>query len=193
MQWLLQHFSIVQSNHRVDRVLGFFFSRPNWNPPFHPLNRWRVCPLLLWSGGGGTRTCRRGVGGWSLFGRGDRHCGAYSIGINVFCEGNIIHIVEDKKLRIRCGTKKLTTMLVSVTCLLYGGNLTGVDTEFGAANQGEAIATNKSKPGGANQYVCSWSQFLGTDQQTPIRMSYSKKYQYEQVVAVPKGKQRHEM
>ncbi len=30
--------------HRKDRVLGFFCSRPNWDPP--PLTRRRVCPPL---------------------------------------------------------------------------------------------------------------------------------------------------
>ncbi len=35
------------------RVLGFFSSRPNWDPPPpHPQpHRRRVCPLPLWAGG----------------------------------------------------------------------------------------------------------------------------------------------
>jgi hypothetical protein len=39
-------------------VLGFFSSHPNWDP--HPLTRRRVCPPLLWFGGGGTLACVRG-------------------------------------------------------------------------------------------------------------------------------------
>ncbi len=40
--------------HRVDRVLGFFSSRPNCVP--HPLIRRRVCPPL-WFRGGDTLAC----------------------------------------------------------------------------------------------------------------------------------------
>ncbi len=61
--------------HRVDRVLIFFSSRPNWDlPP----------PPLVPRGGGDTLACGRGRGGGggSQFGRGDRHCG--TLGYNYF-------------------------------------------------------------------------------------------------------------
>ncbi len=46
--------------HRVDRILSFLSSRPNWDSP---LTRRRVC-LPLWWGGRGTLACgRRGGGG----------------------------------------------------------------------------------------------------------------------------------
>ncbi len=44
--------------HRVNRVLGFFSSRPNWDPP--PLNRRWVCPPF--STRGDTLAYRRGGG-----------------------------------------------------------------------------------------------------------------------------------
>ncbi len=50
-------------------VLGFFSSRPNWDP--HHLTRRRVCSPPFGSGGG-TLACGR-VGGGSQIGRGDRH------------------------------------------------------------------------------------------------------------------------
>jgi hypothetical protein len=59
--------------HRVDRVLGFFSSRPSVSTP--PLTRRRVCPpppLLLFFLGGGVHTPLRERGMVSLFGRGDR-------------------------------------------------------------------------------------------------------------------------
>ncbi len=66
---------------RVDRVLGFFSSRPNWEPlPPHP--QASVSPPLWFRGGGGTLACGRG-GGEVQFGRGDRHCGIR--GIYVLC------------------------------------------------------------------------------------------------------------
>jgi hypothetical protein len=43
--------SMLLFAHRVDRVLGCFFSRPNWDP--HPLPRKRVCPLPHWFQGEG--------------------------------------------------------------------------------------------------------------------------------------------
>jgi hypothetical protein len=98
--------------HKVDRVLGFFSRRPNWNPhsscppasvsppPFgsggtHSLAGEGVGggpPLLLppgecvpsplWFRGGNTLACGRGDSGVK-YGRGDRHCGA--LGIYVLC------------------------------------------------------------------------------------------------------------
>jgi hypothetical protein len=51
--------------HRVDRVLGFISSCPNWDSP-NPVTRKRVCSPLLWLGGGGgaqhTRLRERGWG-----------------------------------------------------------------------------------------------------------------------------------
>jgi hypothetical protein len=47
--------------HRVDIVLGFFSSRPNWDP--HPLTRRRMClPPSLASGGGTHSLTGEGVG-----------------------------------------------------------------------------------------------------------------------------------
>jgi hypothetical protein len=45
--------------HRVDRVLSFFSSRPNWDSST-PLGE---CVPPLWSRGEGTLACRRGGGG----------------------------------------------------------------------------------------------------------------------------------
>ncbi len=55
----------LRFNHRVDKVPGFFSSRPKWDPPppLHPLTRWRVCPLpLRFRGGGHSRLRERGWG-----------------------------------------------------------------------------------------------------------------------------------
>jgi hypothetical protein len=66
-------------SHRVDRVLGFFSSRPNWDSTMHSLTRRRACPHhLVQRGGGDTLACERGG---SQFQRGDVHCS------NVFCAG----------------------------------------------------------------------------------------------------------
>jgi hypothetical protein len=50
--------------HRVNRVRGFFSSRPNWDYPT-PLTPWRVSSPLLWFGGvgGGGYTLAWGRGG----------------------------------------------------------------------------------------------------------------------------------
>jgi hypothetical protein len=61
--------------HRVDRVLGFFSSRPNWDPPT-PSPAGECVPLF--GSGGDTLACGKGGGG-SQFGRGDRHYGTLSI------------------------------------------------------------------------------------------------------------------
>ncbi len=56
--------TLIPCSHRVDRVLGFFSSRPHWDPP--PPTRRRVCPLpsLLGSGVGKTHSLGGdGVGG----------------------------------------------------------------------------------------------------------------------------------
>ncbi len=42
------------SYHRVDRVLGIFSNRPNWDP--HPVPHRRVCPSPFGSVGGGTHS-----------------------------------------------------------------------------------------------------------------------------------------
>ncbi len=100
--------SSVSDEHRVDRVLGFFSSRPNWDtPPPHLFTRRRVCPFPVTNGGGGKVLLRtRGktlwfsryictlwwwthspaVEGRSQLGRGDRHCG--SPGMHFFGEGH---------------------------------------------------------------------------------------------------------
>ncbi len=52
-----------RNNHRVDRVLSFFSSRPNWDSPT-PLTRIRVpVPPPRFGSGGGTFACGRGGGG----------------------------------------------------------------------------------------------------------------------------------
>ncbi len=48
--------------HRVDIVLGFFSSRPNWDPPNSSTAGECVTPSLF-RGGGGTLACGRGGGG----------------------------------------------------------------------------------------------------------------------------------
>jgi hypothetical protein len=52
-----------RSSHRVDRRLGFFSSRPNWDPPPpHPQANVSPPPLVPGGGGGGnTLACRRGA------------------------------------------------------------------------------------------------------------------------------------
>jgi hypothetical protein len=50
----------MQCEH-IDRVLGFFSSRPNWDP--HPITRRRVCSLPLVQGGGAQLMGGKGVGG----------------------------------------------------------------------------------------------------------------------------------
>jgi hypothetical protein len=52
------------SNHRVDRVLGFFSSRPNWDSPT-PSHAGESVPLLWFQGGGGGThsLAGEGVGG----------------------------------------------------------------------------------------------------------------------------------
>ena len=65
---------IASKAHRVDRVLGFFSSRPNWDSPT-PSPAGECVPLTLGSVGGGgyALVCGRGLGE-SQFRRGDRHC-----------------------------------------------------------------------------------------------------------------------
>ncbi len=67
--------------HRVDRVLSFLSSRPNWDSttPSHA----GECVPPQWFRGEGTLACGRGEGaGGSQFQRGDRHSG--TLGIYVF-------------------------------------------------------------------------------------------------------------
>jgi hypothetical protein len=68
--------------HRVDRVPGFFSSRPNWNSPTPSPVGERALPPCG-SGGGTHSLVGEGVGGGSQFGRGDGHCG--TLGIYVLC------------------------------------------------------------------------------------------------------------
>ncbi len=54
----------LRLEHRVDRVLGFFFSRPNWAPGPPTLSHTGEClPHPLWSRGGGSGNTRLGVEG----------------------------------------------------------------------------------------------------------------------------------
>jgi hypothetical protein len=61
----LEFFPVLDVDyHRVDRVLGFFSSRLNWDPPpLHPQAVVLPPPRFQRESGG------------SQFGRGDRHCG----------------------------------------------------------------------------------------------------------------------
>ncbi len=69
---------VCGANHRVDRVLDFFSSRPNWDP---------LTPSPAGFGSGGWTLSLAGVGwGGSQFGRGDTHC--CTLGIDVFCDVN---------------------------------------------------------------------------------------------------------
>jgi hypothetical protein len=66
--------------HRVDRVLGFFSSRPNWDSPTpSPADKCAPPPLVP---GGDPLACGKGVER-SQFQRGDRHCG--TLGIIYMC------------------------------------------------------------------------------------------------------------
>jgi hypothetical protein len=57
--------------YRLDRVLGFFSSRPNWDP--HPHTCRRVCPPF--GSGGGTHSLEReGVRGYQIPKRGQTLC-----------------------------------------------------------------------------------------------------------------------
>ncbi len=70
-------------SHIVDRVLGFFSNRPNWDPP-PPHPQASVFPPVWFPVGGGEGgTVASGRGG-AQWGRGDRHCG--TLGKYVFCD-----------------------------------------------------------------------------------------------------------
>jgi hypothetical protein len=73
--------------HRIDRVLGIFSSRPNWDSPTPHLQA-SLSPLLWFTGGGGvhTRLRERACMVRSQFRRGDRLCG--SLGIYELCARN---------------------------------------------------------------------------------------------------------
>ncbi len=62
--------------HRVDRLLGFFSSRPNWDPS-HPQESVFHPPLV--PGGGTHSLAGEGGGEGSQLRRGDRHCGTLDI------------------------------------------------------------------------------------------------------------------
>jgi hypothetical protein len=86
-------------DHRVDRLLGFFSSRPNWDHPLsHP--QASVSPPL-WFLGEAYSLGGEGVWG-SQFGRGDRHCRTLSI--NELCnqteyKGKYIHCSNQMDVR----------------------------------------------------------------------------------------------
>jgi hypothetical protein len=54
---------VASVRHRADRVLGFFSSRPNWDPPT-PLTRKRVCAPLPHFGSEGEGHTRLREMGW---------------------------------------------------------------------------------------------------------------------------------
>jgi hypothetical protein len=85
-QWL-SFFSLYCSmcdskRHRVDRVLGFFSSRPNCDSP-SPSNAGECVPPLLVPGGTHSLAGELGGSGRSQFGREDRRCG--TLGMFVLC------------------------------------------------------------------------------------------------------------
>jgi hypothetical protein len=83
-----------QCDHRVDRVLGFFSSRPNWDP--HTLTRrWWLFPPPFVKGGGGTHYTVACGGGGGQLERGDRHCGTLGI-YEVLCECTIAQVLAQK-------------------------------------------------------------------------------------------------
>ncbi len=55
---------VDKDSHRVDRVLSFFSSRPNWDFPTPSQADECVYPSPLWFRGGGGGTLARGRGGW---------------------------------------------------------------------------------------------------------------------------------
>jgi hypothetical protein len=100
--------------HRVDRALGFFSSRPNWVSPTPSSAGERVTPPHFGGGGGGWYThslAREGVWG-SQCGRGDRHC--VTLGIYVLygqtklsMKSNGVHISVENLLGWRAHTQLL--------------------------------------------------------------------------------------
>ncbi len=71
---------------RVDRVLGFYSSRPNRDPP----TRRRAFPLPLWFRWGTHLLAKEGVGG-SQLGRGDRYCGTLSFHLLIILQNFQAH------------------------------------------------------------------------------------------------------
>jgi hypothetical protein len=61
----LPSFFKYSASHRVDRVLGFSSSHPNWNKLSHPLTRRRVCPSTRLAPGGDVHT-RLGEMRWGV-------------------------------------------------------------------------------------------------------------------------------
>ncbi len=73
--------SVVTGRHRVNRMLGFFSSRPNWDSPTpSPAGECVLSPLVQ----GGKHRLREGG---SHLRRGYRHCG--TLGIYVICTGRL--------------------------------------------------------------------------------------------------------
>ncbi len=71
-------------NHRLDRVLGFFTSRPNWDPPPNPSLAGECSPPPLVFLGGTYSLAGGGVGVGSKSDEGTEHCG--TLDICVLCE-----------------------------------------------------------------------------------------------------------
>ncbi len=71
--FLLEYiFGLYELTHRVDRVLDFFSSRPNWDSPTpSPAGECVPPPLVPLEGGGGHSLAEQGVGE-SQFGQGNR-------------------------------------------------------------------------------------------------------------------------
>jgi hypothetical protein len=71
--------------HTVDRVVGFFSSRPTWDSP-SPSPPGEYAPPFGSRGEGNTLACGRGGRGRPQFGREDRHCDTLGIHVmNVLC------------------------------------------------------------------------------------------------------------
>ncbi len=88
---LSSHFFNILSDQRVDRVLSFFSSCPNWDSPTPFL---RVPPFFGSGGGKLTLWGERGRG--SQYGRGDRHSG--TLGIYVLVYPNLYNLAADRGL-----------------------------------------------------------------------------------------------
>ena len=78
----------MPNSHRVDRVLSFFSSLPNWDSPTPSPASECVPPPFGWGGGGGYTHSLAGQGVLEvpIPTRGHRHCG--TLGIYVLCAKN---------------------------------------------------------------------------------------------------------
>jgi hypothetical protein len=83
--------NLFSVQHRVDRVLGFFASRSNWDlPPPPPAGE---CAPPWFPGGGWGAHSLAGVGvGESQFGRGDKYYGT----LGTYVQYSIVEVIDRK-------------------------------------------------------------------------------------------------